>query len=409
MGDAEVTYDVVSLDPRAEALLDGQGMLWLSPLLMMYEHTQHLTLRNLSLLGQVVPGSIPFDKDRTKYLTKLRDFDKDKITRDADRVWPAGTEPGDYVQAMFEVVEQAADDLRAARSGSGQGAFSDIDELVNGLKGHEAGGVKQRDIEGIVATCRVKKMLTLPGSDTSRPGKGALTLFKLAFDPKDKPGAATLSPRLSWPILVMSSVDNEAGQTMLKEASDVAATAATYEAFTFGALEIGHSLPVPTGWASYASFEDGGGNLMKVVDEDSVRMHLQVLRDAVRVGGMSSTNLRYALESFNNTELRAVVNGGENQFVPKLCPGAALRSTVAQFRSALENARLASIKVAGSPAVGAGAGGGAGGAGVQTVGEKRRADEWDTDPKRAALRQARREIQEGKGLGSWQAGGNTQV
>lgn len=180
-------------------------------------------------------------------------------------------------------------------------------------------------------------------------------------------------------------------------------------AFTFGALEIGHNLPVPTGWASYASFEDGGGNLMKVVDEDSVRMHLQVLRDAVRVGGMSSTNLRYALESFNNTELRAVVNGGENQFVSKLCPGAALRSTVAQFRNALENARLASIKVAGSPAVGAGAGGGAGGAGAQTVGEKRRADEWDTDPKRAALRQARREIQEGKGLGSWQAGGNTQV
>ena len=203
-------------------------MLWITPVLMMYEHTTHLTLRNLSLLGQVAPAMCHFDKDRTKYLTKLRDFDKDKITRDADRVWPAGTEPGDHVQAMFEVVAQATDDLLAARSGSGQGAFSDIDELVNGLKGHEAGGVKQRDIEGIVATCRVKKMLTLPGSDTSRPGKGALTLFKLAFDPKDKPGAATLSPRLSWPTLVMSSVDNEAGQTMLKEGSDVAATAATY-------------------------------------------------------------------------------------------------------------------------------------------------------------------------------------
>ena len=392
---ATVTYDDVSLDPRVRVLLDKQKILWIAGPLMMYEQTAHLTLRNLALLGQVVQGSLHFEKDRTKYLMKLHDIDKNKITEDGDRVWPANTDAGDHVQAMFEVVEQAGDDIQAARSGSALSAFSDVDELVNGLKGHEAGGVKQKDIENIVAICRDKKMLTLPGSDTCRPGKTILTTFKFALDPKDKPGSTTVSPRLSWPTLGLSSVDNEAGQVMLKENSDVAAVAAAYEAFHFGALEIGHDLSVPAGWASYASFEDGGGNPMKVVDEDSVKMHLQVLRDAARLGGFDATRLRYALESFNNTELRVVVNGGENQFVSKLCPGAALRSTVVQFRNALENAKVASIKVAGLPAGKAGAVGGAGAAGAQTVGEKRRADEWEVDPKRAALRQARREVQEG--------------
>ena len=80
-------------------ILDKQGLLWMAPVLMMYEQSASLSLRNLAKLGQVVLGCVPFDTDRVGYLKKLKALDQ-RVGAD-DQVWPAGCVPDDLVQPLF--------------------------------------------------------------------------------------------------------------------------------------------------------------------------------------------------------------------------------------------------------------------------------------------------------------------
>ena len=282
-------------------ILDKQGLLWMAPVLMMYEQSASLSLRNLAKLGQVVLGCVPFDTDRVGYLKKLKALDQ-RVGAD-DQVWPAGCVPDDLVQPLFEAVEEAKDEVAAGVAGlHGGSGLGDFEDLVSGLKGHDAGGVKQREIESMVSACRDKNMMTLPGSDQSRPGVAVLTGFRHAFKPKAKPGSLEVVPRLTWPTLDVARIDNEAGQKMVKDGADVSAVVAGYEAFIFGCLVIGHDEDVPTGHMVLAPLEDSTIKVgAKLVDELSLKLHLQVLRDKVRLGGFDPTKLRQALESFNNT------------------------------------------------------------------------------------------------------------
>ena len=139
---------------------------------------------------------MPFDTDRVGYLKKLKALDQ-RVGAD-DQVWPAGCVPDDLVQPLFEAVEEAKDEVAAGVSGlQGGSGFGDFDDLVSGLKGHEAGGVKQREIEPLVSACRDKNMLTMPGSDQARPGVSVLTKFRNAFKPKAKPGSVEVLARPS--------------------------------------------------------------------------------------------------------------------------------------------------------------------------------------------------------------------
>ena len=127
---APLTYDVAVMHSSVRSILDKQGLLWMAPVIMMYEQSVSLSLRNLAKLGQVVqqndPSHVSFDADRVKYLKKLKALDQ--LVGADDQVWPAGRVPDDLVQPLFEAVEEearcAADDTRWAFLCRGRFAFT---------------------------------------------------------------------------------------------------------------------------------------------------------------------------------------------------------------------------------------------------------------------------------------------